>query len=260
MNVGDAVGFGVLARAVASAGPELSTASTDSHLRGQVQGEAAGGSEAIEGLAAAGIAGGGAVVLALVEEDAGLLPAQQVGAQGETVHVDGHRFGHFARQHGGFERQLFLGADRRVVAGDDAAAAGRFPPGRTRCRSWRRPYPDRASASPDNRHIDPRRARAADRPRHAPRDRRRCRAQPFDGVPRRRADGANRNRGRSPRRAARACAARSATRSCNGPCPAGGRGNPPLLRLRRAGRHRDRRCRSKRSTDARRQCGRLPYG
>ena len=69
-----------LARAVASAGSELSTASTDSHLRGQVQGEAAGRGEAIERLAAAGVVGGGAVVLALVEKDAGLLAVQQVGA------------------------------------------------------------------------------------------------------------------------------------------------------------------------------------
>ena len=71
-----------LARAVASAGPEESTASTCSHLGGEVEGEAAGGGEAIERLAAAGVAGGGAVVLALVEEDAGLLAVQQVGARG----------------------------------------------------------------------------------------------------------------------------------------------------------------------------------
>ena len=64
-------------------------------------------------------AGGGVVVLALIEKDAGLLAAQQVGAQVEAVHVDGHRFRHFARQHGGFERQLFLGANGHVIAGHD---------------------------------------------------------------------------------------------------------------------------------------------
>ena len=87
---------------------------------GQVQGEAAGGGEAIERLAAAGVAGGGAVVLALVQEDAGLLAAQQVGPQGEAVHVHGDGLGDLAQDHARFERQLFLGANRGVVAGHDA--------------------------------------------------------------------------------------------------------------------------------------------
>ncbi len=108
-----------LARAVASAGPELSTASTLSHLARQVQGEAAGGGEAIERLAAARVAGGGAVVLALIEEDAGLLPVQQVGPQGEAVHLHRHGLGNFAGEHGGFERQLLLGAHRDIVARHD---------------------------------------------------------------------------------------------------------------------------------------------
>ena len=76
-----------LARAVASAAAELSTAFHVLALGGQVQGEAAGGGEAVERFAAAGVAGGGAVVLALVEEDAGLLAVQQVGAQRQAVHV-----------------------------------------------------------------------------------------------------------------------------------------------------------------------------
>ena len=68
------------ARAVASAGPEESTASTLSDLAGQVQCEAAGGGEAIERPAAAGVTRRRPVILALVQEDAGLLPVQQVGA------------------------------------------------------------------------------------------------------------------------------------------------------------------------------------
>ena len=70
--------------------------------------------------AAAGVAGGGAVVLALVEEDAGLLAAQEVGGEIEAVHPDGDGLGDLAGEDGGFERQLLLGADRDVVAGDDA--------------------------------------------------------------------------------------------------------------------------------------------
>ena len=39
----------------------------------------------------------------------------------ESVHLDGHGFGRFARQHRRFERQLLLGANRHIVARHDAA-------------------------------------------------------------------------------------------------------------------------------------------
>ena len=80
-----------LARAVASAGGGAIDGLDGFALARQVQGEAAGGGEAIERLAAAGVAGGRAVVLALVEEDAGLLAVQQVGGQGEAVHAGPRR-------------------------------------------------------------------------------------------------------------------------------------------------------------------------
>src|ERR1019366_7800881 len=70
-------------------------------LAGDVQGEAAGGGEAIERLAAAGVAGGGAVVVALIQKDAGLLTVHEVGAQGEPVHLDRDRLGNFAGEDGG---------------------------------------------------------------------------------------------------------------------------------------------------------------
>ena len=80
LDIGDAVGFGVGARRGQRGGRAIHRFHGFA-LRRQVQREAAGGGEAIERLAAAGVARGGAVVLALIEEDAGLLAVQQIGAQ-----------------------------------------------------------------------------------------------------------------------------------------------------------------------------------
>ena len=44
-----------------------------------------------------GIAGGGEVVFALIEKDAGFLAVQQVGLHAEAVHVDGDGFFEVAR-------------------------------------------------------------------------------------------------------------------------------------------------------------------
>ncbi len=52
-------------------------------LTGQVQGESAGGGEAIERPAASGVARRREIIFALVQEDAGLLAVQQIGPQGE---------------------------------------------------------------------------------------------------------------------------------------------------------------------------------
>ena len=89
-------------------------------MRGQVQGKAAGRGEAVERLAAAGIAGGGAVVLALVEEDAGLLAVQQVGRQAQAIHFDGNAIGNLAGERRRSRAAVLLGAHRNVVARDDA--------------------------------------------------------------------------------------------------------------------------------------------
>ena len=228
---------------------------------GQVQGEAAGGGEAIERLAAAGVMGGGAVVLALVEEDAGLLAVQQVGVHGEAVHADGDGVGHLARQDRGFERQLLFGADGNIVARDNAARLEDLRPGRRRFRLWRRPCPGRASARPGSRHSGRRPARAAGRLRHGLRGRRRCHGGPrCGGDPRRRAGARGRSRGRFPPPEGTTGAGRSARWNCSARCPTRGRASRPLSRLRRAGRHRGLRYRSRRSTGDRRRRGRPPCG
>ena len=72
--------------AIASAGTEESTASTDSRFASCVQRESAGGGEAIEH-ATARVAFGGDVILALIEKNAGLLAVQQVGFELQAVHL-----------------------------------------------------------------------------------------------------------------------------------------------------------------------------
>ncbi len=97
VDVGDPVGLGV-----GAGGGERGAGAVDRFhgfaLGGQVQGEAAGGGEAIERLAAAGVMRGGAIVFALVEEDAGLLAVQQVGMHGEAVDRGPRRCREFRRR------------------------------------------------------------------------------------------------------------------------------------------------------------------
>ncbi len=86
LDIGDAIGGAVGAR-----GEERGGGGIDGFhalaFGGEVEGEAAGGGKTIERFAAAGIVGGGLVVLALVEKDSGLLSVEQVGAEGQTVHA-----------------------------------------------------------------------------------------------------------------------------------------------------------------------------
>jgi hypothetical protein len=108
-----------LARAVASAGADESTASTDSHLGARWRAKPP--VEVKQSSARPpGITRGGEVIVALIEEDAGLLAVQEVRAQSEAVHPDGDGIRNFACHYGCFERQLFLGADCDIVARDDA--------------------------------------------------------------------------------------------------------------------------------------------
>jgi hypothetical protein len=46
---------------------------------------------------------------------------EQIGVHGEAVDLERDFFGNFAREDGGFERELLLGADSDIVARDDAA-------------------------------------------------------------------------------------------------------------------------------------------
>jgi hypothetical protein len=93
---------------------------------GEVEGESAGGSEAIEGAAGAGVAGGGEVVVALVEVDAGLLAFEQVGIEGESVHADADGAVDGAVQDAFFLGQGFTVADGDIVAEDDGAGGEEF--------------------------------------------------------------------------------------------------------------------------------------
>ena len=111
--------------AIASAGTEDSTASTDSALASRVQRESAGGAEAIEH-ATARVALGGQVVLALVEIDAGLLAVQQVGFELQAVHLDRDALGNFARQNQRLGRQAFQLAHAGIVARQNAGGMQKF--------------------------------------------------------------------------------------------------------------------------------------
>ena len=85
-----------------------------------MDGEAAGGGEAIERFAV-GPAGGGDVVFPLVEIDAGFLAAGEIGVEDEVVHVHVDVGGRRAGEGAGAEGELFLGADGGVVTLPDAA-------------------------------------------------------------------------------------------------------------------------------------------
>ncbi len=79
-----------------------------------MQGEAAGESEAVQG-APAGITGGSEVVLALIEKDAGLLAAQEIGVEGQPVEVNSHPVRNVARQGLRFQGEPFLSPYWHVV-------------------------------------------------------------------------------------------------------------------------------------------------
>lgn len=87
---------------------------------GEVEGEAAGGTETVEDLAARE-ALGGEVVLALVEEGAGFLAAEEIDVPVEAVELDLVRGREFAVDELFFEREAFEFADGDVVAEDDGA-------------------------------------------------------------------------------------------------------------------------------------------
>ena len=63
--------------------------------------------------------GGGEVVLALIEIDAGLLTLEEVGIERESVHADAHRAVDCAMHDAFFLGQGFAFADRDVVAQHD---------------------------------------------------------------------------------------------------------------------------------------------
>ncbi len=65
---------------------------------------------------AATVASRSDVILPLIQEDAGLLPAQQVGVQLQTVHLHSHRLWNFASHHTGLQSQRLQLANRDVVA------------------------------------------------------------------------------------------------------------------------------------------------
>src|SRR5579872_4579181 len=84
IDVGDAVGVGV--------GPGCGDGGCGTVHRfhrfafgGEVKGEGSGGGETVEGFTASGVAGGGSVVFALVEEDSGFLAVEEIGSEGEAI-------------------------------------------------------------------------------------------------------------------------------------------------------------------------------
>ncbi len=89
-------------------------------LARHVQGEAAGGGEAIERLPAPRVLCGRAVVVTLIQKDACLLPLDEVGPQGECVHLHDHRLGNFAGKRAALERQLLFRPHGNIVARHDA--------------------------------------------------------------------------------------------------------------------------------------------
>ncbi len=114
-------------RATASA--EMSTASTDVAARRQRQREAAVVAEGVE-QAAARVAQRGLAVLALIEEQPGLLPLPRIHLVADGAFADLEALGHLAVEHLDRLLEPFEQADARIVARQDAgrAAAARPAP------------------------------------------------------------------------------------------------------------------------------------
>lgn len=90
-----------------------------------MESEAAGGGEQVEAVAA-GPAGSGDVVFALIEKNAGLLPVEGIDEERESVHADLDARRRLAVKDARFEGELLEASDGDVIAGDDGGGVEQF--------------------------------------------------------------------------------------------------------------------------------------